>query len=97
MKVLALLRNKFFLTSLGFIIWMLFFDRNDIFTQLDRKRNLREIQVSKTFFAEQIAENRNLSNDLKFNVLSIEKYAREQYLMKRDNEDLFIIEPLYQK
>ena len=97
MKFLVLLRNKYFLATLCFVIWLLFFDRNDVFTQLERRKELRQIQSSKKYFTLQIAENRNFSKDLQFNASAIEKYAREHYMMKRDNEDLFIIEPLEDK
>src|SRR5690349_14209794 len=92
MKFLSLLRNKFFLATLGFVIWMLFFDRNDVFTQMERRKELQRIRSSKEFFARQIAENRNFSKNLQFNASALEKYAREHYLMKRENEDLFIVE-----
>jgi cell division protein FtsB len=93
----ALLRNKFFLATAGFVIWMLFFDRNDLFTQMERKKELREIRASKQYFAERIAADQKFSNDLQFNASAIEKYAREKYLMKRDNEDLFLVRPLENK
>ncbi|MFL5771915.1 MAG: FtsB family cell division protein [Flavisolibacter sp.] len=92
MKFISLLRNKFFLATLGFVIWMLFFDRNDMFTQMERRKELKRIESSKEFFTQQIAENRNFSKNLQFNASALEKYAREHYLMKRDNEDLFIVE-----
>ena len=76
---------------------MLFFDRNDVFTQMERKSELNELKESKAYFEKQIAENRRFSKDLQFNASAIEKYAREKYLMKRDNEDLFIIQPLEKK
>lgn len=76
---------------------MLFFDRNDVFTQMQRRSELNELKQSKTYFEKQIAENKKFSNDLQFNAQAIEKYAREKYLMKRDNEDLFIIQPLEKK
>ena len=88
----SFLRNKFFLATTGFVVWMLFFDRNDVFTQLERKSELRDMQQSKAYFEEQIREHRHFSNDLQFNASAIEKYAREKYLMKRNNEDLFLIE-----
>jgi hypothetical protein len=91
------LRNKFFLATTGFIVWMLFFDRNDLFTQMDRRAELAEIRQSKAFFLERIAEDRNFSKDLQFNGSAIEKYAREKYLMKKDNEDLFLVRPLENK
>lgn len=101
MKLLSItfrvLRNKFLLTTTAFVIWMLFFDRNDVFTQMGRKSELREMKQSKAFYQQQIAENQQFSNDLQFNASAIEKYAREKYLMKRDNEDLFLVQPLENK
>lgn len=91
------LRNKFFLATTGFVIWMLFFDRNDVFTQMERRGEFNELKQSKQYFEKQIAENRKFSKDLQFNASAIERYAREKYMMKRDNEDLFIVQPLENK
>jgi len=96
-RTLFFLRNKFLLASAAFVVWMLFFDRNDVFTQMERRSELNELKQSKQYFEKQIAENRKFSKDLQFNASAIEKYAREKYLMKRDNEDLFIIQPLEKK
>ena len=78
------------LATISFVVWMMFFDRNDMFTQIERKSELNELKQSKQYFEKQIAENRKFSKDLQFNASAIEKYARERYLMKRENEDLFI-------
>jgi cell division protein DivIC len=96
-RTISFLRNKFLLASTAFVIWMLFFDRNDVFTQMERRGELNELKQSKQYFEKQIADNRRFSKDLQFNASAIEKYAREKYLMKRDNEDLFIIQPLEKK
>jgi cell division protein FtsB len=64
---------------------------------MGRRSELNELRESKAYFEKQIAENRRFSKDLQFNASAIEKYAREKYLMKRDNEDLFIIQPLEKK
>jgi cell division protein DivIC len=96
-RTVFFLRNKFLLASAAFIVWTLFFDRNDVFTQMERRSELNELKQSKAYFEKQIAENRKFSKDLQFNASAIEKYAREKYLMKRDNEDLFIIQPLEKK
>jgi cell division protein DivIC len=96
-QIPPLIRNKFVLATLSFVVWMLFFDRNDLFTQIERQGELNELKQSKQYFEKQIAENRKFSKDLQFNASTIEKYARERYLMKRDNEDLFIIQPLEKK
>jgi cell division protein DivIC len=96
-RIPSFFRNKFFLAFAAFVVWMLFFDRNDLFTQMERRSELNDLKQSRQYFEKQIAENRKFSKDLQFNASAIEKYAREKYLMKRDNEDLFIIQPLEKK
>jgi cell division protein FtsB len=89
----SFLWNKFFLASLAFLLWILFFDRNDIFSQTERKNELNELQKSKLYFTQQIEEERKFSEELKNNPAAIEKFAREKYGMKRDGEDLYMILP----
>ena len=84
--------NKYFLATTMFVIWMLFFDRNDVFTQMERKSDLAEMEESKQYFAEKIAEGKKFSLEMRSNADAVEKFVREKYLMKRDNEDLFLIE-----
>lgn len=96
-RIPSFLRNKYLLATAAFVVWMLFFDRDDVFTQMERRKDLREIQASKSYYQKQIAENQKISKELQFNASAVEKYAREKYLMKRDNEDLYIIQPLSKK
>lgn len=91
-KVLSFFRNKYVLALSFFVIWMLFFDRNDFFTNLERRKELHQIEASKEYYAKEIAENKKFAGDLRTNPAAIEKYAREKYLMKRDNEDLFLVQ-----
>lgn len=89
------LKNKYFIAIAVFVAIMLFFDKNDVFTQSARNKQLRELQESKQYYTDRIASERKELEQLKSNPGTVEKYAREKYLMKRDNEDLFIIpEPL---
>lgn len=90
-RIPPFLYNKYLLSTVGFVVWMLFFDRNDIFIQRERRNELKALQQSKTYFTEQITTERKFSEDLKTNPAAIEKFAREQYKMKRDGEDLFLI------
>ncbi|GAA4740054.1 FtsB family cell division protein [Flavisolibacter ginsenosidimutans] len=84
--------NKYFLATSLFVLWMLFFDRNDFFTQMARKKELAEIEQSKDYFAQKISEGKKFSRDMRSNADAVEKFVREKYLMKRDNEDLFLIQ-----
>lgn len=87
------LRNKYLLTGIFFVVWMLFFDPKDILSGVERKAKLNELQSSELHLKHLISESRQELQLLKHNAASIEKYAREKYMMKKDNEDLFIVNP----
>ena len=84
------LRNKYLLAFLAFAVWMLFFDKDDLFMQAKRRSELRQIEANKEYFRQQIAEDRKLTEELKNSPAAIERIARDQYKMKRDDEDLYI-------
>ncbi|MDP9230637.1 MAG: septum formation initiator family protein [Bacteroidota bacterium] len=90
-KIPAWLKSKFLLTAIAFLAWMLFFDRNDFLTQRLRTNELRELQQSKQYYTDQIFTEKAELELLKSNPATLEKYAREKYYMKRDNEELFLI------
>ena len=87
----AWLKNKYFITSLAFIAWVTFFDTKDLLTQAQRRQELNDLQQSKEHFTNLISAEREELTQLQSNPVTLEKYAREKYYMKRDNEDLFII------
>ena len=87
------LRNKYVLTLIGFSVWMVFFDDRDVITTHFRQTGeLAQLQASKAFYQKQIEQTKAELNQLKEDPMTLEKYAREKYLMKRDNEDLFVID-----
>src|SRR4051812_20040469 len=82
-------KSRYFLTGLGFAIWMLFFDDRDIITtHIKYKDELRQLQQSKLFYEKEITNTKIELEQLRSDAAKIEKYAREKYYMKRDNEDL---------
>ncbi|MFN7014307.1 MAG: FtsB family cell division protein [Bacteroidia bacterium] len=85
------LRNKYVLTTLGFIIWLLFFDRHDIISQIKLRRELHKLEEEKAFYVKEIEKDSKNLNELLTNPKTLEKFAREKYLMKKDNEDIFVI------
>ena len=87
----AILKNKYFLAIAVFIIWMSFFDPKDWGLIFARREKLKELYKSEKHLTLQIAETRKELDLLKTNAQTIEKYAREKYYMKKDNEDLFIV------
>lgn len=87
----AWLKNKYFISLAAFATIILFFDKNDMVTQFSRVKELNELNKSKAYYNEQIALESKELEQLRTNPATLEKYAREKYMMKRDNEDLFII------
>ena len=93
-KIFNILRNKYLIAFVVFAAVMLFFDHNNIFEQWDRRQQLNDLQAGKKFYQEQIKKTKTELADLQNNPAALEKYARENYFMKKDNEDLFIIDKL---
>lgn len=91
-KIPSWLKNKYVLTSVGFTVWILFFDARDFITSHFREKGeLRKLEQSKKYYEQQITTTQHELEQLKSNPALLEKYAREKYLMKKDNEDLFLI------
>ncbi|HBX89209.1 MAG: septum formation initiator family protein [Bacteroidales bacterium] len=89
--ILPLIRNKYVLTGLLFIIWLFFFDQNNMVNRMNLSRRINDLEKQKEHYKHEIDENRKRMDELKSNPENLEKFAREQYLMKKPNEELFII------
>lgn len=92
----AWLHNKYLITGIGFIVWMFFIDRNDLPTQWKRVKEFETLKQSEINMDKQISETKQELELLKTNSFTLEKYAREKYMMKKDNEDLYIISTVNQ-
>lgn len=84
--------NKFVLAILVFSIWVGFFDPKDIGVIYSKEEKLKDLQQSETILIKNIKETKDELVQLKSNAGTIEKYAREKYYMKKDNEEVFIVE-----
>lgn len=90
-KLPPILKNKYLLTVTGFLVWMLFFDDRDFITNYRHHRELQLLEQSRDFYTQQILDTRKELDQLKNQPVTLEKYAREKYRMKKDNEDLFVV------
>jgi cell division protein FtsB len=90
-SLLKLARNKYFMVSAFFLVWMLFFDPRDWALISARRSKLNELRESEKRITAEIEKTKTELNALKTSAATIEKYAREKYLMKKDNEDLYLI------
>jgi cell division protein DivIC len=91
-KVFGLLFNKYLLTSAAFVVWMTFFDQNDWMTQKDTRKQLQDVKDNIKFLTVKTEGIEKELQLLKNDPRTLEQYAREHYRMKRDNEDLYVIE-----
>ncbi len=85
----ASLLNKYVVVTFAFLVWMLFFDKNGIPTNLNLKENIATLEASKADYEKKIVEALAEKKEIEENK---EKYAREKYLMHKENEDVIVIE-----
>ncbi len=90
-NLLNLLKNKFFIAGIAFIVWMLFFDRNDLASQYDYRTQVQKLEEEKQFYTLEIEKADTELRELTTNIQSLEKFARERYYMKRENEDVYVV------
>lgn len=86
-----ILSNKYLLITIAFTIWMLFFDSNSWLVHRELNQEIDKLKNNETFYRQEIEHDKDILEQLD-NEEGLEKYAREKYFMKRENEDIFIIE-----
>ena len=91
MKIVRFFKNKYIIVSISFVVWMLFFDHNNLFLHMQYRSELKELNQKKKYYLEQIEKTRTDVEMMKTNPAWKEKVAREQFLMKKDKEDLYLI------
>ena len=74
-----------------FLVWLTFFDSNDLYTQLKQTAKLKGLEDEKEFYVEKIAEVKADREELLSNDELLEKFARENYLMKKPEEDIYVV------
>ena len=90
-NILKVVFNKYLLTLVALAVWLTFFDRNDIFTQYDLYQQVQKLKSERDYFKLEIESNRAMIQKLEKDPSVLEKYAREVHLMKKADEDVFII------
>lgn len=90
-KIPSAFRNKYILTILIFLIWLLFLDSNNLLARYKEMRELNRLRKDKEYYLNKIEADKKKLNELKTDNDNLEKFAREQYRMKKPDEDLFII------
>lgn len=84
------LKNKYVLSLLIFGIWLVFFDGNNIIRQFQMQQAVNKEEAKKEQFEKDIAALKSQQEELETNASTLEKFAREKFLMKRDNEEIIL-------
>lgn len=85
------LTNKYLITSLVFMAYMIFADKNNVIEQYKLQNQFVKVKREHAYYEEQIRVARLQKEELFSNSKNLETFARERYYMKRDNEDVFVI------
>ena len=90
MIIFKILKNKYFIVIVVLISWLLYFDKNDVFTQYELVQKCNKLNAERDYYIAEIKKNKLEINELQNNAKSLETFAREKYLMKKDDEDVFV-------
>jgi cell division protein FtsB len=90
-KLPAPLRNKYLITFVVFLVWIFFIDTFDIITQIRMNNEFKQLKEQQEFYKAEIEKDSTKVYNLNNNPEEQERFARERFLMKKDNEDVFIV------
>ena len=90
-RIPPFLKNRYAIVLIGFVIYISFFDSHDLISQIKIKQKLAEIQGEIDYLNEDSEKAERQIIELTTNDAALEKFAREEYLMKRENEEIFVL------
>ena len=85
------IKNKYFITLILFLIWSVFLDDYNLINQNKLKNKVDELTKQREFYISEIQKDSTKLHNLRNDAEEQERFAREKFLMKKDNEDIFII------
>ena len=86
------INNRYIYAIMVFLIIILFFDQFNVFEQIRMHKTLKDQEQQIEFYKQEIANEKQLLEDLQNDTATMERVARENYMMKRDNEVIYLIE-----
>jgi len=89
--IVKILLNTFVIILVTFIIWMFFFDENSYLTHRKFNTEIEKLETTNAFYKKKIAEDKATIKNLQ-DSLELQRFAREKYLLKKENEDIYLIE-----
>jgi cell division protein FtsB len=89
--IIKILTNRYVLILAIFIVWMVFFDENSWLNHREFNKEIQKLENEQKYYNSEIEKDKELIKKLE-NEEGLEKFAREKYNMKKENEDIYIIE-----
>jgi cell division protein FtsB len=90
-KILNLLKKTYIIIILFFVVWMTFFDTNSLLMHFELNQKIKKLKNQKIYYQNEIKKDSTSINEIESDS-GIEKYAREKLFMKKENEEIFLIE-----
>ena len=90
-KWIRIIGNKYLIIAVFFVFWMLFFDTNSFLIHKELNDDIKKLEENKKAYLEEIINDKIFIDKMKDSV-EIEKFAREQYYLKKENEEIYLIE-----
>jgi cell division protein FtsB len=97
MKFLSILKNKYLIVTAIFLVWVFFFAQYDLMSQKNQKDELKAMEQKIEYLEKEVTALQEEKNLLKNDSITLEKYAREKYYMKKNNEDVFVFDTIQKK
>lgn len=91
-RVVKFVWNRYFILTLAFAVWMIFFDQNSFFVHRELDKQIKLLEVDEQYYQEHLDTESEKLNQLNSNPAEIERIAREKHFLKKDDEDIFIIQ-----
>ncbi len=89
-RIPSWLKNRYLLVGAVFLVWMLFIDTNSWWFHRELNNEIEELEEATQYYRGEILSDSTILFELDSNPEALEKYARENYLMKKDNEEVYL-------
>ena len=89
--IIKFLTNRYVIILLIFVVWMFFFDENSFLNHMEFNKEIKQLNNEKEYYEKNINEDKEMIEKLNEKE-ELEKFAREEYKMKKENEEIFLIE-----
>lgn len=90
-RYLKIFKNFYLVVGGAALVWMLFFDRYNVVARIETQVRIGQLESDLDFYQQEKARIEEARSVLENSPQELEKYAREEFRMKKDNEDLFIL------